>query len=34
MAITTTWSVNDMTHNDADGGVIVEPLKEQTDEQV
>jgi hypothetical protein len=23
MAITTTWSVNDMTHNDSDGGVIL-----------
>jgi hypothetical protein len=23
MAITTTWSVNNMTHNDADGGVIL-----------
>ena len=23
MAITTTWSVNQMTHNDADGGVIL-----------
>jgi len=23
MAITCTWSVNDMTHNDADGGVIL-----------
>ena len=23
MAITTTWSVNSMTHNDADGGVIL-----------
>jgi hypothetical protein len=23
MAITTKWSVNDMTHNDADGGVIL-----------
>jgi hypothetical protein len=23
MAITTTWSVNDMTHMDSDGGVIL-----------
>lgn len=23
MAITTTWSVNNMTHNDADGGVTI-----------
>jgi len=23
MAITTTWSVSNMTHNDADGGVIL-----------
>ena len=23
MAITTTWSVNNMTHNDSDGGVVL-----------